>query len=163
MKIVMYSNFINHHQLPLAEAFSSISGVEYIFVATTPFDIHRAAMGYKDENAQYDFILRPYEDEKQNLLSHQLAKEADIVIVGSAPDSISGRLRRPSIITKGSSTGDSDTTVIPMRMSRFLYSFSSILSSCLSMKGSGSRKVPRRAATARSFGEKTPLRLSISK
>ena len=86
MKIVMYSNFINHHQLPLAEAFNSISGVEYIFVATTPFDTQRAAMGYKDENARYDFILRPYEDEKQDFLSHQLAKEADIVIVGSAPD-----------------------------------------------------------------------------
>lgn len=86
MKIVMYSNFINHHQLPLAEAFNSISGVEYIFVATTPFDMQRAAMGYKDENARYDFILRPYEDQNQDFLSHQLAKEADIVIVGSAPD-----------------------------------------------------------------------------
>ena len=86
MKIVMYSNFINHHQLPIANAFNNIPEVEYIFVATTPFDNQRAEMGYKDENARYDFILRTYEDSNQEKMAHQLSKEADIVIVGSAPD-----------------------------------------------------------------------------
>lgn len=86
MKIVMYSNFINHHQLPIAIAFNKIPGVEYIFVATTPFDRQRAKMGYKDENRKYDFIIRPYEDIDQERAAHQLTKDADIVIVGSAPD-----------------------------------------------------------------------------
>lgn len=83
----MYSNFINHHQLPLAQAFNSLPGAEYIFVATTPFDTQRAAMGYQDENSKHDFVLRAYENAAQERTAHQLAMEADLVLVGSAPDS----------------------------------------------------------------------------
>lgn len=86
MRIVVYSNFINHHQIPLAKAFNCIPNVEYIFVATTPFDIQRQAMGYKDENKLYDFILRAYDGDKENKIAHQLAKDADVVMMGSAPD-----------------------------------------------------------------------------
>ena len=53
MKVVMFSNFINHHQLPIANAFNSIPDVDYVFVATTPFDEQRSIMGYKDENTKY--------------------------------------------------------------------------------------------------------------
>ena len=87
MRIAFYSNFINHHQIPLANAFNSLPGVEYIFVATTPFNENRAKMGYKDENSKLDFVLRTYENKNQEKYAHQLAKDADIVIVGSAPDS----------------------------------------------------------------------------
>ena len=73
--------------MPLAQEFNALPEVEYIFVATTPFDTQRAEMGYIDENKRYDFIIRPYENQKQNYIAHQLAIDADIVIVGSAPDS----------------------------------------------------------------------------
>lgn len=86
MKVVQFSNYINHHQIPLANAFNSISGVEYIFVATTPFNAKRAAMGYTDENSKYEFVLKAYECAGKERQAHSLAKEADIVIVGSAPD-----------------------------------------------------------------------------
>ena len=87
MKIILFSNFINHHQLPLANAFRSIPGVEYTFVATTPFNAsERAAMGYKDENEAYNFILRTYESQAAEQKAHDLAKSADIVLIGSAPD-----------------------------------------------------------------------------
>ena len=86
MRIVMFSNYLNHHQYPLAEAFNALPGVEYTFVATTHFNDKRAAMGYKDVNSQYDFVLKSYESKEKELQAHGLAKEADIVIVGSAPD-----------------------------------------------------------------------------
>lgn len=86
MKVVLYSNYINHHQIPLAEAFNSIKGVEYIFVATTPFDSKRASMGYEDENTKHDFVLRTYDGADKERKALKLAKEADIVMVGSAPD-----------------------------------------------------------------------------
>ena len=86
MKVVMYSNYLNHHQLPLAQAFNALPGVEYIFVATTPFNAQRAEMGYKDDNTKYSFVLRSYENLTQESMAHKLAKDADIVIVGSAPD-----------------------------------------------------------------------------
>ena len=87
MRIVTISNYINHHQIPLAEAFLSIKGVEYTFVATTPFNQKRAAMGYKDENNSLDYVKRAYEDKNQEKIARSLNLEADIVIVGSAPDS----------------------------------------------------------------------------
>lgn len=87
MKVIFFSNYINHHQLPLAYAFNRIPGVNYIFVATTPFNEKRAQMGYRDENERYDFVLRAYENKRNESLAYQLAKEADIVIVGSAHDS----------------------------------------------------------------------------
>lgn len=87
MKIILFSNFINHHQLPLAHAFREIPGVEYTFVATTPFNAaERQAMGYKDENNAHDFVLRAYESKEAEQKAHALAKTGDIVIVGSAPD-----------------------------------------------------------------------------
>lgn len=86
MRIVMFSNYLNHHQYPLAEAFNSFQNVEYIFVATTPFNDKRSAMGYKDENSKYDFVIRAYESKEKELQAHGLAREADLAIVGSAPD-----------------------------------------------------------------------------
>ena len=86
MDVVLFSNYINHHQLPLAQALNSLHGVNYTFVATTPFNISRAQMGYKDENKLFDFVLRTYEDEKQQEKAKFLATNADIVLVGSAPD-----------------------------------------------------------------------------
>ena len=86
MDVVFISNYINHHQLPLAKAFNSLPGVDYTFVATTPFDQSRAQMGYKDENTLHDFVLKAYEGERQEKAACALAKEADIVLIGSAPD-----------------------------------------------------------------------------
>lgn len=66
----MYSNYLNHHQIPLAEAFGKIPGVEYIFAATMPFDTNRAKMGYKDENNRHDFVLRTYESKENRIFVH---------------------------------------------------------------------------------------------
>jgi len=59
--------------------------VDYKFVATTPFNEKRLALGYKDMNKEYDFIIRPYEDERQKEAAERLAVESDVIIIGSAP------------------------------------------------------------------------------
>ena len=86
MKVVFASNYLNHHQLPLAESFLNISGIDYYFIATTPFNNQRADMGYSDINGRYDFVIRSYEDEKQEEKAHLLFSCADLAIIGSAPD-----------------------------------------------------------------------------
>ena len=86
MRVVFISNYLNHHQLPLAQAFCDLPGVDYTFVATTPFNSSRAAMGYEDVNSKYGFVHRAYESPMHEYLAHSLVNEADIVIVGSAPD-----------------------------------------------------------------------------
>ena len=37
-KIVFFSNYLNHHQMPLADAFYELLGDDYAFVATMPVE-----------------------------------------------------------------------------------------------------------------------------
>lgn len=84
MKIVFCSNYMNHHQLYVSKALISL-GVEYTFVATTDIPTERKALGYKDMNSAYDWIVRAYESKEQEKVAKKLIKEADLVIAGSAP------------------------------------------------------------------------------
>lgn len=85
MKIAFFSNFLNHHQLPLCREFSQKEGVEFIFVATEPISADRLAMGYENMNEKYDFVLRAYESQSFLQKAETLARECDIMILGSAP------------------------------------------------------------------------------
>lgn len=82
MKIVYCSNFMNHHQLPLAEAFWKL-GHEYTFLADTPIPQQRVAFGYKDMNA-LPYVIRTYESDEAYQYACEKVKEADVVIVGAA-------------------------------------------------------------------------------
>ena len=62
MKIAFFSNFLNHHQLPLCEALYNSEGVEFLFVACERIPEDRLKMGYEDMNEKYPFVLRAYED-----------------------------------------------------------------------------------------------------
>lgn len=37
-KIVFFSNYLNHHQMPLADAFYELLGDDYAFVVTMPVE-----------------------------------------------------------------------------------------------------------------------------
>lgn len=82
MKIVFCSNFMNHHQLPLAEAFQK-QGNEYIFIADTAVPQQRISLGYQDMNS-LPFVIRSYESAEAYQIACQKVKEAEIVISGSA-------------------------------------------------------------------------------
>ena len=81
MKIAFFSNFLNHHQLPLCQEFISHEDIEFVFVATEKISDERLQMGYENMN-DYPFVLRAYEDE---VAAMEIAKTYDIVIIGSAP------------------------------------------------------------------------------
>lgn len=85
MKIVFFSNFLNHHQLPLCRAFINKKDVQFTFVSTEPIPQSRLDMNYEDMNKKYPFVLCTYETDQNKKIALQLAEEADIVIVGSAP------------------------------------------------------------------------------
>ena len=85
MKVVFVSNYLSPHQTSLAAVFNAMKGVEYTYIATTPFNEKRYSMGYRDENEKYDFVLRTYESEKILNASFQIVNDADLVVVGSAP------------------------------------------------------------------------------
>lgn len=86
MKITMYSNFLNHHQLPLCLALDRLTDGHFIFVASTSTPVSRMQMGYRDMNMQYPFVLRAYESEENHAAAMELAQSSDVIITGSAPE-----------------------------------------------------------------------------
>lgn len=93
--LALYSNFINHHQVPLAKEFINLLGGNYKFIATEPIPRERLDMGYHDENKKYNFIITTYDSEEGKEAARKLAMDSEIVIVGSAPDEIMN-LRLPT-------------------------------------------------------------------
>lgn len=84
MKIAFFSNFLNHHQLPLCQAFCNTAGVEFVFVACEKIPDDRLKMGYEDMNTKYSFVVRAYEDSAE---AEKVAREYDVVIFGACPTS----------------------------------------------------------------------------
>lgn len=82
MKIAFYSNFLNHHQLPLCLALAQNKQVEFRFVACEEIPEDRRQMGYEDMNSAYSFVVRAYEDEEN---AKRINREYDTVIFGAAP------------------------------------------------------------------------------
>lgn len=83
MKIAFFSNFLNHHQLPLCKAFLSNKNIEFKFVALKKTPNDRVIMGYKDMNNMYPFVIKEYENK---IKAKQIAIEYDVVIFGSDSD-----------------------------------------------------------------------------
>lgn len=86
MEVVFFSNFLNHHQLPICEAFISVIGVSnFKFIATMPITNERLALGYQDMNNTYPFVIKEYLGGEERTKAEKLALECDIMIFGTAP------------------------------------------------------------------------------
>ena len=83
MKVSFFSNFLNHHQLPLCLAMIN-RGVDFTFVATEPVPDERIKFGYENMNDTYDFVLKTYESNDNYKKSIEIAESSDMVIIGSA-------------------------------------------------------------------------------
>ncbi len=95
MKIVFASNFLNHHQLPLCNAFVEQTNGNFYFVATSPINIERLKFGYEDMNKKYPWVIRSYESKEEKERAWKEIFDADVVIMGSAPDGcLAKRLRK---------------------------------------------------------------------
>lgn len=79
MKIVMISNYINHHQIPLAEALMRQDGVEYNFIQTEPMEEERVHMGWGVNPHELSYVSLLYQDEAA---CKRLIDECDLLIVG---------------------------------------------------------------------------------
>ncbi len=86
MTISFFSNFMNHHQLPLCLALSANCDVEFKFIATTPVPAERIDMGYYDMNSKWNFVIRAYENYETYQEAFRIVKESDVVIFGNAPE-----------------------------------------------------------------------------
>lgn len=78
MKIAFFSYYLNHHQMPLCEAFNSLPNVEYTFVATTGIPDFRKRLGYSEHEESYQLDVT--KSEKNRQLALNLALDADVAI-----------------------------------------------------------------------------------
>ena len=82
MKIAFFSNYLNHHQLPLAEAFNDMEGIEYTFVSVIPVPEFRKELGYKEIDAP--FLLDVTKSEENRNKAKALALDADVALFSTS-------------------------------------------------------------------------------
>lgn len=81
MKLVFFSNYLNHHQVLVADEFYRLLGDDYRFIATLPFNENELKGGA-------DYSRRPYcilagETAEANRIAFSLAREADTCVFGA--------------------------------------------------------------------------------
>lgn len=85
--VAFFSNFINHHQAPFCLEMAKLLGKNFTFIATEEMNSDLKAFWNIDEqNSKYSFVLRAYENDDNKEKALKLARECDVVIVGSAPE-----------------------------------------------------------------------------
>ena len=85
MTLVFLTNFINHHQVHVADEFYKLLGNGYKFIATEPIPDAFIQNGYPIFERNY--LVKAYEDKTKLDYAYKLAEDADVAIIGSAPKS----------------------------------------------------------------------------
>lgn len=99
MRVVFISCYMSPHQKPFCDEMYHILGKEFTFIATQPIDEERTSMGWSSDKA--DYIIYAYQDKHNEEIAYNTANAADVVIIGSAPDSyIVSRLRAGKVTFK---------------------------------------------------------------
>lgn len=83
MKILILSNYFNHHQASLCDALWRQTGGAFRFLETMPMPLPRKELGYPQWEREY--VIRYWE---QKPLALEWIREAEVVIAGSAPENL---------------------------------------------------------------------------
>ena len=83
MKLTFVSNYINHHQIPLAQRLYEELQEGYCFIQTMPMEAERANMGWSAELSELPYVKCFYEDEEG---CKKIIEESDIVIFGGVEE-----------------------------------------------------------------------------
>lgn len=98
MKITFISNFLNHHQIPLCDAWTSNQDIIFTFIATEQVPKERKVMGYYSEFERYSY----YKEIGNGFTikeAMQLCYDSEVVLIGSAPQQYIKRRLRDNKLT----------------------------------------------------------------
>ena len=87
MKIVFVSNYYNHHQSAISEEFFRQTGGQYYFIQSEPMSNERKNMGWAQKDLP-EFVIESYKDKTTYKKCLDLINNADVVIMGSAPEKL---------------------------------------------------------------------------
>lgn len=82
MKIVYISNFLNHHQVPVAEKLYELTGCKYRFVEQTPMPESFRKGGYPTYD-ETPYLIQSWRSPEQALEAKRLILEAEAVLYGN--------------------------------------------------------------------------------
>lgn len=86
MTLTFLTNFINHHQVPIAEEYYKALGSGYTFVANEPLPESFEKSGYPDYDKPY--LLKAYESKENMAKAKKLIAESEVVVIGQFPYSM---------------------------------------------------------------------------
>ncbi len=87
MKIIFLSNYFNHHQKPLCDSLYEKTKGSFVFIATAEMRQERKKLGYEIEDTP-SYVKKSFESAEDSKFCQGLINEAEIVIVGSAPEKL---------------------------------------------------------------------------
>lgn len=101
MTLTIVSNYINHHQIPLAKELYQKLGSDFSFIQTEPMEEDRVKMGWGSELSNLPYLKLYYEEEES---CAKLIMDSDIVIFGGVEDEsyIKPRLQAGKIVIRSS-------------------------------------------------------------
>ena len=101
MKLTIVSNYINHHQIPMANTLYEKLGADFAFIQTQPMEEERVRMGWGSEVSDIPYLRLYYEDGAN---CADLIMESDIVVFGGVEDEryIKPRLNAGKIVIRAS-------------------------------------------------------------
>ena len=80
MLIVYLSNYLNHHQLPIADELCKLTNKCFYFIATRDIPPFRKKLGYEEYDKSY--LIKSYMNMEEYRKAEQLIIDADVVIFG---------------------------------------------------------------------------------
>lgn len=83
--LVFLSNFFNHHQKPISDAFFSQLGTGYLFIETSSMSQERKNMGW-EINTCPPYVITCEVFARNKDYYQNLIEQADMVIIGAAPN-----------------------------------------------------------------------------
>lgn len=97
MKVTFVSNYINHHQIPLAEELYFNLKEEYCFIETEPMETERIQMGWNVHTENLPYLMRYYENKEE---CQKKIDTSDIVVFGGTDEEsyIQNRLKQGKIV-----------------------------------------------------------------
>ena len=99
MKVIFASNYLNHHQLSFSIEMIKETEGQFIFIATEEISEERVALGYTDMNSKYPWVIKAYQSKEEKERAIEQINQADVVIMGSAPEYlIEQRLRQNKLV-----------------------------------------------------------------
>ena len=98
MKILLISNYFNHHQKPFCDELYQRMQMDFSFIATGVMSRERKNLGYGQDSIPA-YVLDVHQDKEKLQRAIQMINAADIVIAGATPEILlSERLRKGKIV-----------------------------------------------------------------